>query len=194
MKSIHFNGSDETVELLLRTIISFSQLSVYGAVPDLCGEWARDSSSAGKPAANGNLGSMVIPTEFPAANPISQTDADVQGSLLREYDQKFAELPEQQKLTKLCSNAGFSKIIGKGQFFITLDEEGPDEMKTSYREYSLLRSDESPRVRGWIRGNTKIGPALAFIKDVTVLRSSSNLCFETELLLGFVSWTESTNA
>ena len=99
---------------------------------------------------------MVIPTEFPTANTISQTDADVQGNLLREYEQKFAELPEQQ----ICSNAGFSKNIDTGQFFITLDEEGPDEIKTLCREYTLLRSEETSRVRGWIRGNTKIGPVL----------------------------------
>ena len=73
---------------------------------------------------------MVLPTEFPIANPISQTDAEVQGNLLREDEQKFAELLEQQKLTKLYSNTGFSTNIGEGQFFITLDEEGPDDMKT----------------------------------------------------------------
>ena len=56
---------------------------------------------------------MVIPTEVPTANPTSQTDAEVQRKLLREFEQKFAELPEQQKLTKLYSNAGFSKILKK---------------------------------------------------------------------------------
>ena len=35
---------------------------------------------------------MIIPTEFPTANTTSPTDVDVQGNLLREYDQKFAEL------------------------------------------------------------------------------------------------------
>ena len=34
MKSIHFNGSEETIELILRTVISVNQLSVYGAVAD----------------------------------------------------------------------------------------------------------------------------------------------------------------
>ena len=63
---------------------------------------------------------MVMPTEFLIANPISQTDAEVQGKLLREHEQKFEEIPEQQKLTKLCSNAGFSKKIDKGQFLMTL--------------------------------------------------------------------------
>ena len=103
---------------------------------------------------------MVIPTEFPTATPFSQTDAEVQRRLLREYQQKFAELPEQQKLSKLCSNAG----IDKGQFFITLDEEGLDDMRTSCREYTLPRSEETYRVRGWIRGNKTIGPVLD-VKD-----------------------------
>ena len=33
-KSIHFNGSHENIELLLRTVISANQLSIHGAVPD----------------------------------------------------------------------------------------------------------------------------------------------------------------
>ena len=32
VKSIHCNGSDETIELVLRKIISVNQLSIYGAV------------------------------------------------------------------------------------------------------------------------------------------------------------------
>ena len=107
VKSIHFNGSDDTIEFILRTVISVNQLSVHGAVADLCRELARNSRGTGKPAANENVESMVIPTVFPIANPTAQTDAEVQGNLLREYEQNFAEVHEQQKLTKLCSNAGF---------------------------------------------------------------------------------------
>ena len=99
MKSIHFNGSDDTTELILRTVISVNQLRVYGAAPR---ESARDSRGTEKPAANENWESMFIPTEFLIANHVSQTDAEVQGNLLRGYEQKFAELFEQQKLTKLC--------------------------------------------------------------------------------------------
>ena len=33
-KSIHFNGSNETIELLLRTVISANQLSVYGRIAE----------------------------------------------------------------------------------------------------------------------------------------------------------------
>ena len=33
-------------------------------------------------------------------------------------------------------------------------------MNTSCREYTLPRSEETSRLGGWIRGNTKIGPVL----------------------------------
>ena len=42
--TIHFNGSDKTVKVILRTIISVNELSVYGAVADMCDELARDIS------------------------------------------------------------------------------------------------------------------------------------------------------
>ena len=40
-------------------------------------------------AARENLESMVLPTEFPTGNHISQTDAEVQGNLLRECERNF---------------------------------------------------------------------------------------------------------
>ena len=63
-KSIHFNGSEETNELLLRTIISVNQLSIHGAEADLCKELSKVSEVAGKPTANEDLESMEIPTEL----------------------------------------------------------------------------------------------------------------------------------
>ena len=41
-----------TVELILRTVISFIQLSIYGAIADLCKYLSRDPQSARKPAEN----------------------------------------------------------------------------------------------------------------------------------------------
>ena len=71
-----------------------------------------------------------------------------------------AERREQQKWTKLCSNAGFSKNIEKGQSLITLGDDTLDKSMRSCRDDTLPRSDESSQVKGWIRGNTKIGPVL----------------------------------
>ena len=124
-KSIHFNDAEETIELILRTIISVNQLSIYRALADLCKELSKDSEVAGKLAANEDLESMEIPTERPIADP--HTNAELQGNLLRDFEHKFEQLPEVQKLSKLFCDAVL-KIVEKGQFFIAFQEEGPDVM------------------------------------------------------------------
>ena len=119
-KSIHFNGSDEAVELILRTIFSVNQLSIYGAVADSCKELSKDSEVVGKPAANEDLESMDTPTDFPSAEP--HTNAELQGNLLQNYEHKFVQLPEYQKFSKLCTDTGL-KIVVKVQFFIETTDE-----------------------------------------------------------------------
>ena len=81
-RSIHFNGSEENIELILHTIISVNQLSIYGAVADLCKELSNDSEVAGKLAANEDLEPVEIPTELPTADP--HTNARLEGNLLRD--------------------------------------------------------------------------------------------------------------
>ena len=61
MKSILFNGSEENIELLLRTINSANQLSVYGALADLCKEPSEDPESSVKLEASDHLETMEIP-------------------------------------------------------------------------------------------------------------------------------------
>ena len=114
----------------------------------------------GEPVALDNLETMVMPPEVSTTDQTSPTDARVQGFLLREKEQKFTDLPERLQLTKLCSNAGLAKTVDKGQYLTTLVDTELDRLKRSCREYTLPRSDQSSQVKGWIRGNTKIGPVL----------------------------------
>ena len=51
---------------------------------------------------------MEIPTEIHVADP--HTNAELQGNLVRDYERKFELLPEDQKLYKLCCDAGL-KIV-----------------------------------------------------------------------------------
>ena len=102
----------------------------------------------------------MIPTEIANANATSQSSTSLaQGNLLQEYFKKFAECPDDQKLSKLCKDAGFLKEIENGQFFITI-EEGSEVMQTACREYTQPRNLTTSRPRGWIRSHTKIGPVL----------------------------------
>ena len=68
-KTIHFNGCGQSVELILRTVISANQLSIYGAVADMCTEVSRDTIASGKPEAHDPLETMEILTELPVADP-----------------------------------------------------------------------------------------------------------------------------
>ena len=66
-KTFHFNGSEQNVELILRTVISANQLGILGAVADMCREVSKDNMASGTPEAHDPLESMDIPTEPPTA-------------------------------------------------------------------------------------------------------------------------------
>ena len=167
-KTIHYNGSEETVELILRMVISVNQLSIYGAVADLCNELDPDH------AESEICESLVMATESTNANTTPQSSTSLaQEELLQEYERKFAQLPDDQKLSKLCSDAGFLKEIGKGQFFITI-EEGSEIMQTACPEYTQSRNLTTSRPSGWIRSNAKIGPVL----DVKLYPHEGRYCID----------------
>ena len=132
-----------------------------------------------------------MPTEIPVADP--HTDVEQQGNLLQEYERKFEQLLEDQKLSKLCCDAGL-KIVEKGQFFVTLEEaEGPNEMKNLCRECTLSRCEKASRAGGWVLGNAKIGPVL----DVKGLSSSRRhgieISIESLFQEGTASWVRIVN-
>ena len=48
----------------------------------------------------------------------------------------------------------------RGQYFTTLDDAELDKLGGSCRENILRGDDKLSKIKGWIRGNTKIGPTL----------------------------------
>ena len=82
--TIHFNGSTENIELLLRIVISVNQLSLYGAVADMIAELPVDQRAPGKPVASGQLDKQEILTQ-PLLTEL-QANKERQGNLLQEYE------------------------------------------------------------------------------------------------------------
>ena len=115
------------------------------------------SESAGEPVAQKKT--LVIPTELSTTNKVPRTDEKGQGNLLHDYKRKLANLPDHLQLIKLCSVVGITKTVARRQYFTTLDDAELDKLRGSFREYTPPRDDTSSKVKGWIRGNTKIGPA-----------------------------------
>ena len=72
------------------------------------------------------------------------------------------KLPQPDRLIKICIDAGFLKTAEVGQYFMTKhnDEFLQFAAPVTCREYTLPQDDKSTDPKGWIRGNTKIGPVL----------------------------------
>ena len=170
-KSIHFDGSHENIELLLRTVISANQLCVYGAITDLCYELSEDYWASEKPDAPDHVEKMEIPTDLSIAEHF--TSAQQRGNLVQEYERKFEQLSEDQKLSKLCSDASW-KLVERGQYFHTRDTEEGKEMQHICREYTMSRNEKKTRARGWILKITRIGSVL----DIKICRLEDQYSIE----------------
>ena len=96
-------------------MISANQLRVYGATADLCNELCKDLRAPGKPAAPDHLEKMEIPTR-PSVEE-TQTSAQQRRNLVQEYVRELEQLSEDQKLSKLCSDAGL-KLVETGQILL----------------------------------------------------------------------------
>ena len=97
-KSMHISGSDENIELLLRSVISANQFSIYGAVADLCNEVPKDLRAQEKPAALDHLEKMKIPDDLSIAE--NSTNAQQRRNLVQEYERKFEQMSEELEILK----------------------------------------------------------------------------------------------
>ena len=56
-------------------------------------------------------------------------------------------------------DAGFLSVVAIGQYFVTVDI-GEQFYTGACREYTLPKDDGSSQPRGWIQGNSRMGPVL----------------------------------
>ena len=92
----------------------------------MCNELSPDLRALGKPEAADYLDKMDIPTGPTTAE--TQASEQQLGNLLHEYEQRFEQLSEDQKLSKLCSEAGL-RLFEIGQYFHTLETPRGKEMQ-----------------------------------------------------------------
>ena len=93
--------------------------------------------------------------------PLDCDDPVNQDLLLQQYGERIERLSQQDKLSKFCMDAGFLNVVEIGQYFRTKDTtEFSQFHAVACREYTLPRDEPASQPRGWIQGNTKIGPVL----------------------------------
>ena len=160
--SVHFRADEGTIETVFRTIISVNQLSIYGAVSDLCEEYKACHVRTERLVMVGQSDSLFVPTSSLMKTHTPSTDDPAQEDLLQKYQERVERLSQQNRVIRFCTDAGFLTTVNVGQCFMTKDTEEFSQLTESVacREYTLPRDEKSSDPKGWIRGNTKIGPVL----------------------------------
>ena len=160
--SIHCAADYETIETIFRVIVSANQLSLFGAVADMCEECETFHDRTGQPIVRGQLSSSFVPSVIKTEVLLDCDDRARKDLLLQQYGERIEKLSQQDRLSKFCMDAGFLNVVEIGQYFMTKDtaEFAQFTDAVACREYTLPRDEGASEPKGWIRGNTKIGPVL----------------------------------
>ena len=125
----------------------------------MCEEYESLHDRSGRP--DKVMGQSIVLSEIKTEVPLDNDDPAYQNFLLQRYEERNERLSQQDKLSKFCMDAGFMNVVENGQYFMTKDTGDLTQFNTvACREYTLPREDGSSQPRGWIQGNTKIGPVL----------------------------------
>ena len=159
--SIHYCAELDTIKTVFRTIVSVNQLSLYGAVEEMCEEYETFHDRTEQPVFGGQSSSSFVPSVIKTEVPLDSDDLICKDLLLQKYGERIEKLTQQDKLSKLCMDAGFLSVVEIGQFSMTKDTAEFSQFRAAAcREYTLPRDEETSEPKGWIQGNTKIGPVL----------------------------------
>ena len=157
--SIHYGADLETIETIFRTIDSANQLSLYGAVAEMCEEYETLHERTGRP--DMVMGQSIVLSAIKTEVSLESDDPAYQNFLFQQYEERIEKLSQQDKLSKFCMDAGFLSVVENGQYFMTKDTaEFSQFHAVACREYTLPRDEGTSKPKGWIRGNTKIEPVL----------------------------------
>ena len=112
--SIHYCADQATIETIFRMIVFANQLSLYGAVANMCEEYEslHDRSM---------MGQSIVLSEIKAEVPLENDDPAYQNFLLQRYEERIRSLSQTDRVSIFCMDAGFIIVVGIGQYFMTKD-------------------------------------------------------------------------
>ena len=113
------------------------------------------------PALAGQSDPLIEPASLLTKTPTPSTDDPAQEHLLQKYQERVERPSRQNRVMKICIDAGFLITVDVGQYFITKDTEKFSQFHAvACREHILPRDERRTEPKGWIRWNTKIVPVL----------------------------------
>ena len=157
--SIHFVAFQETIETIFRIIVIANQLSLYGAVANMCEDYEFLHDRSGRPDVV--MGQSIVLSAIKTEILLENDDPAYQNFVLQHFEERIEKLSQQDKLSKFCMDAGFLSVVENGKYFMTKDTGDLTQFNTvACREYTLPREDSTSQPIGWIQGNTKSGSVL----------------------------------
>ena len=142
--SKHYAADLETVETIFRIILSANQLSLYGAVAEICEEYESLHERTGRPVVMGQSSSSLVLSVIKTEVPLDCDDPAYQDFLLQQYGERIEKLSQQDKLSKFCMDAGFLSVVENGQYFMTKDTADLTQFHAvACREYTLSKRRRS---------------------------------------------------
>ena len=121
--SMHFCADADTIETVFRTIISVHQLSIHGAVADMCEECDSCHNGTGRLVVEGQSNPLFVPSVMKTHIPLTDDPAQQEEDLLQRYQERIEKLSQQDRVRKFCTDAGFLKTEEVRQYFMTKDTE-----------------------------------------------------------------------
>ena len=109
----------DLIETVFRTIISVSQLSIYGAVSDVCEKYSTCQTRTVRPALAGQSDPLFAPANLLIMTPRPPIEIPAQEKYGKKYKERVERLPQQDRLIKICTDAGFLKTVEVGQYSMT---------------------------------------------------------------------------
>ena len=141
---------------LFCTIISANQLSLYGAVANMCEEFEAHQDRSSEPDVL--MGQSIVLGEIKAEVSLQNENPLNHQILWQQHIERIESLSPESKVSRFCKEAGLMRIVEVGQYFMTKDTGDLRQFRSvACREYTLHRDDPSSQPKGWIQGNTRIG-------------------------------------
>ena len=98
--SIHCCADQDTITTVFRTIISANQLSLYGAVAEMCEKYESFHDRTGGPVVRGQSSSSFVPSVIKTIVPLN---------MLQRFRERIEKLSQQD--SKFCTDAGFLNVV-----------------------------------------------------------------------------------
>ena len=118
--SIRYAADQETIESIFRIVVSANQLSLYGAVAEMCEEYESFHQRTGRPVV---MGQSIVLSAIKTEVSLESDDPAYQNFLFQQYEERIEKLSQQLKLSKFCMDAGFLNVVEVGQYFMTKNIE-----------------------------------------------------------------------